>query len=343
MTLALLGLSAAPPALGVQLGAYYCPADPCDATSVETLDAYRSKFGAYPDVALNFRDLDQPFLYPGEGEEMRGRGITPMITLEPVAGEGEIPSAAIADGRYDAELSADARTAAAFSGRVLLRYAQEMNGSWFPRRSADPAAFVAAWIHIVKIFRASGADNVAFVWTPSVGVAGTEPIEPYFPGDAFVDYVGLDGYNWGSTRWQSFGQIFAEDYRRISELSERPFIIGETASAPGAGKAEWIRNAFGREIPRGFPRIAAVVWFSKDLSGEGQRDWRIETSPAAATAWSEIVAATPYGGTLPLAKLEARPHPAGDVKAASTSETPSFLETLVALLLEALRSLGGAG
>ena len=342
MTLALLGLGAAPPALGVQLGAYYCPADPCDATSTETLNAYRAKFGAYPDLALNFRDLDQPFLYPGEGDELRARGIAPMITLEPVADEVEVPSAAIAAGGYDAELRADARVAAAYGGRVLLRYAQEMNATWFPRRSTDPAAFVAAWVRIVKIFRESGADNVAFVWTPSVEVAGTEPMAAYFPGDAFVDYVGLDGYNWGGSRWQSFGQIFAEDYRRISELSERPFIIGETASAAGAGKAEWIRNAFGREIPRGFPRIAAVVWFSKDLSGEGQRDWRIETSPAAAAAWGEIASATPYGGTLPLAKLQ-RPHPAGDVKAASTSETPSLLETLLALLLGVLSSLAGAG
>jgi hypothetical protein len=285
----------------VGLGAYYCPNAKCDATSAGTLDAYRERFGRYPEIALNFRDLDQPLIYPGEGEGLRSRGVTPMLTVEPViTGNGreeEISSAAIASGRYDAEIRADAEAAARFGAPLLLRYAQEMNATWFPRRSADAGDFVAAWRRYVTIFRRQGADNVAFVWTPVVEIQGTKPMGPFFPGEEFVDYVGLDGYNWGGESRRSFGEVFSRDYARVTGLSTKPMVIGETASAPGPAKGSWIREAFLREIPRRFPAVVAVAWFSKDLSHQGQRDWRIETSSDAAAAWREVLAAAPYGGS----------------------------------------------
>lgn len=288
----------------VQLGAYYCPTDSCDATNAETLDAYRDRFGRYPAIALNFRDLDQPLIYPGEGEGLRSRDVTPMLTVEPVVTrqgqEEELPNAAIAAGRYDKEIEADARAAKQFGAPLLLRYAQEMNATWFPRRSADPAEFVASWRHYVTIFRREGADNVAFVWTPTVESKGAKPYDAFFPGDAFVDYVGLDGYNWGGESWRSFGEVFGPDYARVTSLSSKPVVIGETASAPGPDKGEWIRDALLREIPRRFPAIAAVAWFSNDMSAEGQRDWRIETSADAVAAWREAVASVAYGGSQPL-------------------------------------------
>lgn len=299
-------LAAAAPAAArtVQLGAYYCPTDSCDATSAGTLDAYRERFGRYPAIALNFRDLDQPLVYPGEGEGLRSRGVTPMLTVEPVVTrkgrEEEIPNAAIAGGRYDTEIEADARAAKRFGAPLLLRYAQEMNASWFPGRSADGSEFVAAWRRYVTIFRREGADNAAFVWTPIVEGTATKPFAAFFPGEEFVDYVGLDGYNWGGESRRSFGEVFAGGYARVTALSSKSVVIGETASAPGPEKAAWIRDAFLREIPHRFPAIAAVAWFSKDLSQEGQRDWRIETSPDAVAAWREVLGTTPYGGDEPL-------------------------------------------
>jgi hypothetical protein len=227
-----------------------------------------------------------------------------MMTVEPVVtgkgGEGEISSAAIAAGRYDEEIRADARAAARFGAPLLLRYAQEMNATWFPRRSADPAEFVDAWRRYVAIFRREGAGNVAFVWTPIVESPGAMPFDAFFPGEGFVDYVGLDGYNWGGGSWRSFGEVFGQGYARLRGLSSKPVVIGETASAPGPAKGDWIRDAFLREIPRRFPAIAAVAWFSKDLSSDGQRDWRIESDPDALAAWREAVGSTPYGGTTPL-------------------------------------------
>ena len=338
MALAALSAPAVAPATPILQGAYYCPGETCDATDGATLDAYRERFGRYPAIALNFRDLDQPLLYPGEGEGLRARGVTPMLTVEPVVTgkrEVEVPMAAIAAGRYDAEIEADAKIAARFPGQILLRFAQEMNGPWFPQRSADPEAFVAAWIRYVRIFREVGADNVAFVWTPSVEIGVTKPFEPFFPGARYVDYVGLDGYNWGRGRGRSFGEVFAASYDRLTELSDKPAVIGETASAPGPGKPAWIHDGFLRELPRSFSAVKAVIWFSDDLSSDGQRDWRIETSPAATAAWREVVNSALYGGSEPVAQPAAR-------QPAQASEPPPLLARLATLLLDLVKDLVGA-
>jgi hypothetical protein len=335
VALAALSAPAATPATTIQQGAYYCPGKTCNATDGATLDAYRERFGRYPAIALNFRDLDQPLLYPGEGASLRARGVTPMLTVEPVVTgkrEVEVPMAAIAAGRYDTEIETDARTAAHFPGQILLRFAQEMNGPWFPQRSADPEAFVAAWIRYVRIFREFGADNVAYVWTPSVEIGVARPFEPFFPGARYVDYVGLDGYNWGRSHSRSFSEVFAAGYSRLTELSDKPVVIGETASAPGPGKPTWIRDGFLRELPQSFPAIKAVVWFSNDLSSDGQRDWRIETSPAATAAWREVVNSALYGGSEPVSQLPAR-------QSAQKSEPSPLLARLATLLLDLVRVL----
>jgi beta-mannanase len=257
-----------------------------------------------------------------------------MFTVEPVVTrkrEVEVPMAAIAAGRYDAEIEADARFAAHFPGQILLRFAQEMNGRWFPQRSADPEAFVAAWIRYVRIFREFGADNVAFVWTPSVEVSGAKPFEPFFPAARYVDYVGLDGYNWGRSHRKSFSEVFAAGYDRLTELSDKPVVIGETASAPGPGKPAWIRDGFLRELPRSFPAIEAVIWFSKDLSSDGQRDWRIETTAAATVAWREVGDSILYGGTTPPPEEQDRRRP---------REPTPFLEWLLDVALGLWRLVG---
>jgi mannan endo-1,4-beta-mannosidase len=333
----------------IDLGVYYCPRESCDATNSATLDAYEQRFSRYPSIALNFRNLDQPLFYPGEEEGLRARGVTPMITVEPLVTRGrevELPLAAIANGRYDDEIRADARIAAAYDGEVLLRFAQEMNGAWFPRRSADPQAFVATWIRFVRIFREMGATNVKFVWTPSVEKTRTRPMEDYFPGEEYVDYVGLDGYSWSGSRPQSFAEVFASSYQRLRRLSAKPVMIGETGAAPGPERAAWIRDGFLRELPRFFPAVVAVVWFSKDLSAIGQRDWRIDTDDESVAAWREVTNSTLYGGTEPIAETEPEQPKAAPPKAPKADpKSQSAMELLVRLwrfYVEAVKGLVGA-
>ncbi|HLZ70227.1 MAG TPA: glycosyl hydrolase [Dehalococcoidia bacterium] len=186
-----------------------------------------------------------------------------------------------------------------------------MNGSWYPwgRNGANtPEKYVAAWQRLHDLFSAAGATNVQWVWSPNVldsdVGAATVPFEPYFPGDAYVDWLALDGYNFAPSGWLWFKQLFGASYDRITALSARPLMIAEMASAneqpnqaaEGDTKAKWIADAFTDEIPHVYPRIRAVVWFNEDktnLEANGN-DWRIASSASAQRAFAAAVASSYY-------------------------------------------------
>jgi beta-mannanase len=157
-----------------------------------------------------------------------------------------------------------------------------------------PADFVAAWRYVVNRFAADGVTNVKWVWSPNVDCGGTCPFDAFYPGNSYVDYVALDGYNYSSVDsqpWMSFRAVFTSSYADITALSTKPVIIGETASADAGGnKATWIKTAFTTTIPVTFPRVVAVVWFDRVK----ETDWRVNSSPASLAAWRHVVASPTY-------------------------------------------------
>jgi hypothetical protein len=299
LLLSFAGVASAAP---IKLGVYYCPTHPCYSTEGGSeggsLDTYKTQFGSYPAIALNYRNLDLPLLYSSERTALKERGVVPMMTVEPWIGEGEEHASLeeIAAGKWDTDIRSEAKEAIAYGGEVLLRFAHEMNGTWYPW-SGEPTLYKGAWKRYVGIFREEGATNVKFVWSPNVN-NGSYPFASYFPGDEWVDYVALDGYNWGGSENRSLSQTFASSYKEITELSAKPVIIAETASAEGSAgqKAEWIRTGFLSTIPETMPKVVAAVWFSRD-NKETERDWRIETSTESIAAWQEVVDSTRYGAS----------------------------------------------
>jgi membrane-bound metal-dependent hydrolase YbcI (DUF457 family) len=231
------------------------------------IDSFASEVGRSPLIIANYEDWTQPLIDRPWLEAIWARGGVPLVTWEPWSWTDpgqRFPLRAIASGSYDSYIRRSAVAAAAWGHPILLRFAHEMNGTWYPWGEGHPAgAYKRAWRHVVKVFRASGADNVRWVWCPYVSNEGHLSFERYFPGDRWVDWVGLDGFNWGADRtWQSFGAIFANSYRALSRMSSRPIMIPETGSTEeGGNKARWISMALDRELPR-FPRIQALVWFS---------------------------------------------------------------------------------
>jgi hypothetical protein len=218
-----------------------------------------------------------------------------MVTWEPWTLEGRgFPLRAIARGRYDDYARRAAISAREWGRPILLRFAHEMNGTWYPwgTDGNTPRVYKAAWRHLVGIFRAAGADNVKWVWTPNVDGDGQYPFRPFYPGDAWVDWVGLDGFNWAkSGEWESFTDLFGSSYDTLSAISPRPVIISETGSSQSGGdKSAWVASALRREIPS-FSRIRAVVWFSDTVSGV---DFRVDSSPAALRAFRSGIASPRY-------------------------------------------------
>lgn len=318
---ALLGLGAGATATAasasIQLGAYVREAP----GSAQKLDEYANLVGQRPAIVMWYRSFDQPLMFSGEKANLAARGATPMVSLEPVDQSGaDIPLSRIAAGEYDSYIHAAATTAKSWGGRILIRFAYEMNlapksgipwgggsGAFAGNTAGD---YIAAWRHVVSIFRADGAANAEFVWAPNIDDGGI-PFTQYFPGDEWVDDVGLDGYNWGSAfsaqghSWLSLGDTFASSYATLTSLSSKPVMFTETASAEiGGDKAEWIRRGFLNELPQRFPRVTAAIWF--DVNKEA--DWRVDSSQASLEAFREVAASSLYGGPVPYQPL-AEPAP----------------------------------
>jgi hypothetical protein len=130
-----------------------------------------------------------------------------------------------------------------------------------------------------------------------VHCGGRCPFTAFYPGDAWVDWVGLDGYNYAAVshvRWMSFAEIFGKSYQLVTELTGKPIMIPETASTErGGDKAAWIRTAFTRDIPQRFPRIRAVVWFNKVK----ETDWRVQSSASSLEAFRDVARSPLYTRT----------------------------------------------
>lgn len=277
------------------------------------LDNYAATVGRNPDIVMDYSNVTDPLLTQREISNLQARGETPLVTWQLFQSGYSGPTMSLDDlaaGNYDSYLHKAAALAKTLPFEVMIRFGHEMNGDWYGW-SGNPSGYVNAWRHVVSVFRQDGATNVKWVWSPNVEYDGSYPFASYFPGDSWVDYVALDGYNWGTAgqgpdRWESLNEVFASSYAKITQLSSKPVIIAETSSSEAGGnKADWIREGFLKTIPQKFPRVAAVLWFDRDA----EEDWRINTSSAALAAYREVVASTLYGGNVAPAAETKEPQP----------------------------------
>jgi hypothetical protein len=232
------------------------------------------------------------------------KGRVPMVTWEP----WNTKLASIAGGTYDANIVSHARAMRDFRHPIFLRFAHEMNGDWYPWTGSangggttGPARYVAAWRHVHDIFVREGATNVVWVWSVNGNDSPGDSWNHwthYYPGNGYVDWVGVDGYNWGAKNggWRSFSTIISHsaygDY-----AAGKPIMASETASTEAGGdssdKARWITD-LGSAVPSTFPAIEAVVWF--DIAASGN-NWQIDSSGASLAAYRAVGKASYFGGS----------------------------------------------
>ena len=213
----------------------------------------------------------------------------------------------VIEGRYDAYIKEFAEAARDWGHPFFLRFNWEMNGNWYPWGGTvngnTPAEFIAAWRHVHDIFTANGATNVKFVWCPNASSApstSANSISAYWPGDGYVDYVAIDGYNWGTNPispkgWISFDKLYGAAYQTITEqlAPAKPMVIAEIgASEDGGSKAAWISEALS-EVPANYPKVRGLIWFEKS---EGGMDWPIESSTTATNAFAAGIQNPAYVG-----------------------------------------------
>lgn len=217
-----------------------------------------------------------------------------MLTLEPYGVEDSYnPAYSIIIGDIDADLRRWARQLDRLDQPVLLRFMHEMNGNWYPwsvgHRGNTAAHVVSAYRHAWQVFQEEGATDVQWVWSPNTGAPAGVRYAALYPGDQYVDIVGLDGYNGGDALprfggWKSFREIFEDSLDEVARLTDRPVMIAETGSAESGGdKAAWISNMF--KFLDGRRDVSAVLWFQVDKANQGEVDWRFDSSGASRGAF----------------------------------------------------------
>jgi hypothetical protein len=221
--------------------------------------------------------------------------------------------AQIAAGAEDPYITRWATAAKSNGQTILLRFAWEMNGSWFgwglgngangpPNTAAD---YVAMWRHVHQLFVNAGATNVKWVWCPNAG-SSLATLQSLYPGDSYVDWTCLDGYN-GNNPWRSFADLFGSSYDNVMQIApSKPMIVGEVGSTESGGsKAQWITDMFAA-LPTRFPDIHGLLWFNVYESGPGgYTDWPLETSSSSSAAFAAGVG--PLASTPPQTSLGKHP------------------------------------
>lgn len=208
------------------------------------------------------------------------------------------------NGNFDAYLQQYAKDIKAFGHPLLFRPNNEMNGDWCVycsyHFSNDADLYIAAWKYIYAIFAENGVDNVIWVWNPhdlSFPDFGWNNYLNYFPGSAYVDIIGLTGYNTGTyypgEKWREFKAIYDPLYAEYVERFDLPFIITEFGSnSVGGDKARWLKDMFAHIDS--YPRIKAAIFFSAtdmDSNNQPARVYRIDESEAVLEVIKEGLAA----------------------------------------------------
>jgi hypothetical protein len=271
----------------------YRPWEPADLREV---DAFEHSARRHAGIVMWFADwAHNRHFNARQARAVAARGSVPEITWEPWDAFGEVEQpdfrlARIIAGDHDDYIRRWAREIADYGDPVRIRFAQEMNGRWYPwceRANGNRRGeFVRAWRHVHAIFAAEGATNVVWVWAPVAGSVRAG----LFPGADQVDVVGVSGFNGGSIlfrrEWRSFARAFGPTLDFVHALDPAaPVELAEIASTEvGGSKAAWISGMFEKIDRR--PYIDAVVWFNLDK----ETDWRIESSASARRAFADGIA-----------------------------------------------------
>lgn len=268
---------------------------PFDFTPV---DAFSSATGYRPPVLQFTQGWAEDAFNADNFNKIAARGMMPIVAWEPwdyhttgaARHQGDQPKyrlARITAGDFDTYIRTWAEGIKSLGYPVGIRFAHEMNGFWYPwcesANGNHPGDYVKAFRHVHDIFTEAGAGNVVWIWSPNVTYPAAKPLERLYPGDKYVDWVGLSGYygTAGRTGYLSFNTIFTSTFKELRRFTKRPIVITETGATNASGQqARWIKQTF-QQLPR-HPDVIGVIWFevNKEL------DWRIVDNPDSVRAFA---------------------------------------------------------
>lgn len=193
-------------------------------------------------------------------------GALPVIRWEPTG----TAMSAIAGGASDAAVIDYAKRIRALDLPVAINFAPAMNGNWYTWGTPKTAAtdFVAAWRHVHDLFAANGAGNVIWLWAPhAVDTSTAVPLAPLYPGDAYVDWVGIGG-SFTAAGKHTYGGVFGPTATQIAAFSRKPTLIVETGAAASPAEPAEIKELW--RAVAGYRGVIGLVWSERgETAGHG--------------------------------------------------------------------------
>ena len=306
-------------------------------SDVRALEAWQERRHAvlelFTDWNSSKKTLDN--LFGQQLPNIWANGNVPLVTWEPFTSTTTPADVEVRIGRGDLDAyvrtwaqrlaaflaGTDGRLATADDRRAYLRLGHEANGNWYPWGAAvggnAPADFVGMWRRVHGLVASTGVGDaqLQWIWAVNGEDVGGFAAEAFYPGDAYVDWVAVDAYNWGaSTSWSSWrspAEVLGPMVARLRALApEKPLAVSETASTSStasgpdlAAKRAWVTDLYSWVPATG---IGMVVWFNADK----ETDWAVfggaagdetfragRTRYRALSAYRQAVQSPSYAGT----------------------------------------------
>lgn len=284
---------ATPIQLGVALETYHY--------DVTALEEWEDAVGARADILQTFVSWEydgEPGLnrFPADRAARISEGDrTVEVTWVPSNPDGGVDQPdfsldSIAGGEHDDYVRSFAQDVEDSGLAIRLRLGHEMNGAWqsFSEQNSGNEAgdFARAWRHVHDVFTDVGATDVQWVWSPNVEHDGDTALEGLYPGDAFVDVVGIDGYSYSTSGCPDPEELFGSTAASVREITGRPLWLAEVGVGVDCpGRDQWITELFSWAHEAG---VAGVTWWERGGNGT---DYALLDDRSSLSAYREAVAA----------------------------------------------------
>lgn len=250
--------------------------------SLSPVQAVSASVGRNPNMLGQYVAWNSPF-DPAAAANALNYGALYYAVWEPFG----VTVQSIADGASNAYITKFARAVRSFGRPIALSFGHEMNGNWYPWGTAGTTAaeFVAAWRNIHDLFAQAGVDNVIWVWNPNViNPVPQIKLEPYWPGNAYVDWVGITGY-FALTGPDTFQGLYGPTMNEVRKFTSKPFIIAETSVESGPNEVASVDSLI--DGVKASSDVLGFIWFNYNKDGV---DWTMGDRPRVRIAFANALA-----------------------------------------------------
>jgi glycosyl hydrolase family 26 len=262
---------------------YFGVFEPDAPHSYAGIERFAHNVGRQPNLVSYYSGWQESF-QKAFAETAASHGAVTLVQMDPT----NISLSRIAAGRYDAYLKSFADDVGAFRRQVIISFGHEMNRFWYSwgYHHSRPQDFIAAWRHVVTVFRREGADNVKWLWVVNSLSQQTGPPRYWWPGSRYVTWVGVSGYYWLPN--ETFSYIFGRVIADVRRFTQDPVLIAETGVGPFRGQSHGIRDLFTGARAQHY---LGLLWFDVHSHGgiyKGE-NWRLEGNPAALSTFRQAL------------------------------------------------------